>query len=959
MFFPRSFKASFLKKYIKLQKGEEYGFSGLKHFLVEMDYDNEFQVDSYGEFAVRGGMIDIYSPLAEFPARVEFWGDEVDGIRLFCPSTQKSIKEVESYEIIGRTTIFEDNNDTSFIDYFPEKPVFVIINPGQCEEHIETFGEAVNLDFFNNCLNDNNTCKVLDSVESAALEVGIDSNILPLPIDSAGLLDEEVDYSNRLLCTQLRVQQIRQWLENEYFVILVGNGTGACEHLENWCIENKIPKNEINLVSGKLTNGIIIPEEKIVLLTEKELFFLENKRNLPLVLKKREEVAEISVETANFADLNIGDYAVHLTHGIGIYNGITEITVSGNVREVMEIEYDDEVKLYVPIWQAAQVSRYIGSRKSLPKLNKIGSSKWDKMKISALRSTQSMAADMLKIQAMRSADNGFQFLDDDHEQDLFEEAFPYYETPDQLKASIELKKDMASSKPMDRLICGDVGYGKTEVAMRGAFKAVMNGKQVAVLVPTTILAQQHFYSFRERFAEYPVIIETLSRFKTKGEQKKIINDLKEGKIDIIIGTHRLAQDDIEFAALGFIIIDEEQRFGVMHKEKLKKLKATVDVLSMTATPIPRTLYLAMSGIRDLSTIMTAPNQRLPVQTSVCQFDDKIITQAIKQEIQRGGQVFFVHNRVKTIEARCSQLQELVPEASFGVGHGQMHEHELEDVMTSFIEGKTDVLVCTTIIESGVDIPNANTIIIERADRFGLAELYQLRGRVGRWSRQAYAYLLLPLHNIMTGNARARLAAIRKYTQLGAGFRLALKDLEIRGAGNILGASQSGHINAIGFELYCQLLKSSIAQLKGQEKVLFLPTVDLSFDFLDFGLHAGKGRLLAGIPLDYIPSEILRVDFYRRFSGAVSLKDIEEITIELKDRFGAVPESTDNFITVMKIRLKVAKAGYNLLTVSDGYVFLEKSGKRNYLVNGKIPKLKNTKPEKMLNELGILVNDLRI
>jgi transcription-repair coupling factor (superfamily II helicase) len=950
--------ALFSKNYIRLEKGREFNFTELKKKLVAMDYDNEFQVNTYGEFAVRGGMIDIYSPLSELPARIEFWDNEIDEIRLFNPATQKSVSKVNSYTIIGRTTIEEHSKDSSFLNYFQEKPKLLIVNPEQCNIHLETFGSEFNKTIFLKESKKTNVFHLLDPVESANSKKGVNTKIFSLPIDSAGSLNEEIDYTNKLLCTQLRVQQIQQWIQTKYLIALVGSSIGAREHLKKWCLENDIPINKIVIEDGKLHNGIIIPEEKIVILTEKELFFIENKRHLPSTVKRRQKIIDDNFETANFAELDVGNYAVHITHGIGIFNGITEITVSGgNIREVMEIEYDDEVKLYVPTWQAGLVSRYIGSKKSVPRLNKIGGTRWGKMKIAAVRAAQNMALDMLNIQAMRHTDCGYRFPSDDHEQAMFEGAFPYHETIDQIKAAEELKADMNSSKPMDRLICGDVGYGKTEVAMRGAFKAVMDGKQVAILVPTTILAQQHYYSFLERFAEYPIIIEMLSRFRSKSEQKEILEKLKEGTIDIIIGTHRLAQNDVQFASLGLIIIDEEQRFGVMHKERLKKLKATVDVLSMTATPIPRTLYLAMSGIRDLSTIMTAPNERLPIQTMVCQFDEKIIVNAIVREIQRGGQVFYVHNRVKTIEARCKQLQELIPDAICEIGHGQMHEHELEEVMGKFIEGKIDVLVCTTIIESGVDIPNTNTIIIERADRFGLAELYQLRGRVGRWSRQAYAYLLLPIHNVMTGNARARLAAIRKYTQLGAGFRLALKDLEIRGAGNILGASQSGHINAIGFELYCQLLKASIAKVKGQKKMVFLPVVDLTFDFLDFGIHPGGNRLIAGLPQDYIPTERLRVDFYRRFSAAVTNEEISSLQEELKDRFGVIPKETLTFIRVIKLRLKVALSGFTSLSVNSGHIFIEGGGGKTFLINGKIPKLKNSIPTKILRELEVIVSAL--
>jgi len=481
------------------------------------------------------------------------------------------------------------------------------------------------------------------------------------------------------------------------------------------------------------------------------------------------------------------------------------------------------------------VSRYIGSQATVT-LHKIGGRKWVTAKIEAVKAVRDFAADMLRFQAVRNSTEGTVFPEDDLEQRVFEDAFPYEDTVDQKRAVIEIKADMHKSRPMDRLLCGDVGYGKTEVAIRVAFKAVMAGYQVAILVPTTVLAQQHYYSFTERFAQYPIVIEMLSRFRSPVEQKQIIEKMRSGGIDIIIGTHRLIQEDVGFAKLGLVIIDEEQRFGVKHKERLKHFRTAVDVLTMSATPIPRTLYMAMTGARDLSTIMTAPGLRLPIQTIVSHYDEKFVVESIRKEIRRGGQVFYIHNRIKTIQETADNLKRLLPEVKFAVGHGQMEEEELETAMTRFLSGKIDVLVCTTIIESGLDIPNANTIIIERADRFGLAELYQLRGRVGRWNRQAYAYLLLPQEQVISSDARKRISAIRRYTHLGAGFRLALRDLEIRGAGNLLGAEQSGHINTIGFDLYCQLLRSEVSRMSGGEDE-FLPTVDVAIEFVDFAHEA--------------------------------------------------------------------------------------------------------------------------
>jgi transcription-repair coupling factor (superfamily II helicase) len=503
---------------------------------------------------------------------------------------------------------------------------------------------------------------------------------------------------------------------------------------------------------------------------------------------------------------------------------------------------------------------------------------------------------------------------------------------------------MQEARPMDRLLCGDVGYGKTEVAIRMAFKAVSAGYQVAVLVPTTVLAQQHFYSFSERFAEYPYTIDMLSRFRTPSEQADLIGKLKTGGIDIVIGTHRLFQEDIVFQKLGLVVIDEEQRFGVKHKERIKLYRSTVDVLTMSATPIPRTLYMAMAGARDLSTIMTAPGFRIPVKTIVAQYDDSFVVEAIRKEVKRGGQVFYIHNRVKTIEDVADKMMELMPDVRFGVAHGQMPEGDLELAMAEFLSGQVDVLICTTIIESGMDIPNANTIIIERADRFGLAELYQLRGRVGRWNRQAYAYLLLPKHNIITSDARKRISAIRRYTHLGAGFRLALRDLEIRGAGNLLGAEQSGHINNVGFDLYCQLLRMEVARMKG-ETVEFIPEVDLNIDFVHFAHEAPDDSLAAGFPPEYIPSERLRIEAYRRLSAVTSEEQLEAISDEFEDRYGALPAQAENMLDVTRVRVLAGRAGYTSVLVKEGKVYF-KTRRDFYRRNGVLPTINNNNPPKL-------------
>jgi len=642
---------------------------------------------------------------------------------------------------------------------------------------------------------------------------------------------------------------------------------------------------------------------------------------------------------------------VHLKNGIGKCTGIREMTLRGVKREVMVLEYRDNAQVYVPLYQAGMVSRYIGSQAKVS-LDKLGGRRWLNAKVGTARSIRDFAADLLHFQAMRDASKGIEFGDDNLEQRIFEDAFPFEPTADQARAITEIKADMNRSRPMDRLLCGDVGYGKTEVAIRMAFKALSAGYQVMFLAPTTILVQQHYFSLMERLAEYPYTIEMLSRFRSKAEQKQILEKVKTGGIDIVVGTHRLFQDDVHFDKLGLVIVDEEQRFGVKHKEKIKRFRSSVDVLTMSATPIPRTLYMAMVGARDLSTIMTAPGARLPIKTSVSPYSESFICECIRNEVQRGGQAFFIHNRVKSIESVMDKFAKLMPDVRFAIGHGQMHENELEEVMTQFLAGKIDVLICTTIVESGLDIANANTIIIERADRFGLAELYQLRGRIGRWNRQAYAYLLLPKHNIVSSDARKRLSAIRRYTHLGAGFRLALRDLEIRGAGNLLGAEQSGHINAVGFDLYCNLLTMEIAKLKGDE-VEFLPEVDINIDFIHFAHEAPEDSLAAGFPPEFIASERLRVNAYRRLATITSESKIEEFREELEDRYGNLPEQAKNMLEVTLVKIFAAKQGYTAVHVENQKVSF-KTSRKVYRRNGVLPIInyRNTPSVRLKNLLDI-------
>ena len=723
----------------------------------------------------------------------------------------------------------------------------------------------------------------------------------------------------------------------------------------------------IDLALGTLARGFCFPAANIVILSAAELFgrFAPHAR-------RRLYHAERHRAQIDFSELNEGDLVVHLEHGVGRFLGLTRIPASTTVgeagvspamlgagtanttvreQEVLALEFADEAKLYVPLEQAYLVSRYVGVGKRSPRLSSLADAKWARAKRTAAASIFDYAGKMLSVQAERETVPGYAFGSDTKWQVEFEHSFPFRETPDQMKAIIDAKIDMERPRPMDRLICGDVGFGKTEVAIRAAFKSVMEGKQVAVLAPTTVLAQQHFEVFRQRMLDYPVRIEMLSRFRSQGEQRKIIDLVRQGGIDIVIGTHRLISGDVIFKDLGLVIIDEEQRFGVLHKEKFKELFKLVDVLTLSATPIPRTLYLSLVGVKDMSTIETPPLNRLPVETIVCGYDERIIRDAINRELERQGQIYFLHNRVQSIERVQEKILDLVPGARAEIAHGQMHSDELEEIMARFVAGKIDVLVCTTIIESGLDIPNANTIIIDRADRFGLADLYQLRGRVGRAEHKAYAYLLLPREMMTVGAARKRINAIKQYSQLGAGFRIAMRDLEIRGAGSILGTAQSGHIIAIGFDLYCQLLKQAVATLKGRK---FRPRldVDLRIDFIstneaEFAQLGPEERIPAFVPASYINDTALRIRAYREVAEISTRDQFDRVRKEWRDRFGKFPPAVDNLFLLAEIKLVAAKAGITRVEAKERKLMLTKRGEF-VLVGGKFPRLVATPPH--LNEV---------
>ncbi|MDR0932059.1 MAG: transcription-repair coupling factor [Victivallales bacterium] len=947
---------------LTLRAGIQLSPAELCEKLLHLDYDDEYESTVSGEFARRGGIVDVYSPAHDFPCRVEFFGDEIDSLRAYAPDTQRSTQELTEYRLIGRAGITAGGNGKAdFFDYIDAIDYrLVVVHPESSRERLKNYSGEVAVERLNQierrCAARGDAYAFYDTVESASHPDAIPAEIAPPLVapdaETKGDFAPESRQTAYALSRRLLEQHLQRVLLAGFEVVLIAPHPENIPALRDYCRRLKLENPKLGFDSARLGHGFALPNEKLVVITEREFVACIRKSDQseldleeePPKTSKEVDVSPISIPEFSLADLDYGDYAVHLDHGIGIFRGFKTLETRGVTREVLVLEYRDGQQLYVPLLQAHKVNRYLGSPGKVH-LHALGGSKWSKDKDSARHAVRSYASDMLRLQAMRQSAPGIVFPKDNGECRAFVKAFPFSDTPDQRRSTAEIYSDMESSRPMDRLLCGDVGYGKTEIAMRAVFKAVNAGYQAAILAPTTVLAQQHYNSFQERFAQYPFTIEMLSRFRTAAEQSDILRRLKSGGIDIIIGTHRLCTPELRFANLGIVVIDEEQRFGVKHKDRLRRFRAEVDVLTMSATPIPRTLYLAMAGARDLSTLMTAPKQRLPVKTVIAPEEEGLIVQAIKAELARGGQVYFLHNRVRSIAEKANWLQALIPEARIAVAHGRMHEHELEEVMTRFLQGEVDCLVCSTIIESGLDVPNANTILIERADRFGLAELYQLRGRVGRWKHQAYSYMLLPKNQLVSSDARKRLAAIRRCSNLGAGFQLALRDLEIRGSGNLLGSEQSGHLDTIGFDLYCQLLKHEIALLRGERHEL-LPEVEIGIDFVSFSLTASAGSLAAAIPPDYIGGDRLRLEAYRKLSALENEAQLAAYQEELRDRFGPLPESVENLLAVTRLRILAAQAKYEILTVIDGKVTLKNPGGTIYRVAGKQPQISYLNPPKL-------------
>ncbi|HVU27606.1 MAG TPA: transcription-repair coupling factor [Verrucomicrobiae bacterium] len=972
----------------KLSCGDKIAPLDLIEFLEEQGYEPEAQVSQKGELALRGGIVDVFPPTSPWPVRLEFFGDELESLREFDPLTQISRGEISEVTIppAGEIGILKKRSQnpnselstinyqlSTLLDHLPRETIFILCEPESLAVHAGSYAEQIPKDdpFFISWpdflmeLNQRGLTSV-EIYESAEIdETNSRFEIRDLKFSS---LDAFRPLAERAPEPQIAeaqrrefFQQLHRWLRQNYSVHIFCNNDGEKQRFEEiWKELGFSAEEKLRIQIGSLARGFICDEAKLVVVTDAEIFG-RYKIQRPRKLKSPHAQAARSALDIDFTDLEFGDLVVHLQHGIGKFLGLknlpmTSSRLAGTLAppdevgtECLVIEFApsgdaiEPPKLYVPVSEAHLVSKYVGAGRANPPLNQLGGTRWQKAKEQAEKSVRDVAAELLRIQAVRETQAGHPCKPDTQWQREFEGAFIYEETPDQLTAIAETKSDMEKPKPMDRLICGDVGFGKTEVAIRAAFKCVMDGKQVAVLVPTTVLAQQHFNNFRERMADYPVRVELLSRFRTKREQKKVVEDLANGAVDIVIGTHRIVQDDIAFKDLGLVVIDEEQRFGVLHKEKFKRLRTLVDVLTLSATPIPRTLYLALTGARDMSTIQTPPHDRLPVETIATQYDERLIRDAILRELNRGGQIFFLHNRVTTIDAMRAKLQTLVPDARIVVGHGQMDADDLEEVMTKFVNGEADILLSTTIIESGLDIPNANTIIIDRADRFGLSELYQLRGRVGRYKHQAYAYLLLPRHARLLTDVRKRISAMKQYSTLGSGFKIAMRDLEIRGAGDLLGAEQSGHITAVGFELYCQLLKQSVSSLKG-EKIKPRVEVRVALDFLSDATN---------LPENYVTESHHRIEIYRKLAQANEKSALENLSKELRDRFGPIPPNVELLLQIAELKILASEKNVTSIEVEEDKLKMIRSGDFITL-GGKFPRLTKKEPKARLKEIKRLL-----
>jgi len=924
---------------LRLRVEREVSPDEVTGWLVENGFERVEMVDLPGQFARRGGIVDIYSPLSVGKVllderqecrsqqdgqavRIEFFGDTIESIREINLDTQRSSQEVKSINIVSAVCGTAEDERQLFVNILPEDCIIIFEEPADVEEVAKVFLERVeDTSRLYSWADIYAATKKFTQLHICRFGTSPANDFLKVDIRSVQQFQQKAGslWAGHKAALERLVQDAKQRKK----VYLYCEAEAEIKRVSEIIKEtNKTVPVNFKLVRGFIHQGFVINSLNTIVISHHELFG-------QFALRRRQRPVRASLPVDTLSDLQAGDYVVHASYGIGKFLGIKTIKEKGAQSEYLTIEYADGVRIQVSARNIALVQKYIGTSPKRPKLSKVGSKRWQKQKEKVAQSVRDLALELLEIQAKRQAVGGIAFGEDSNWQVEFEESFAYQETPDQSTAAEQIKADMKEAVAMDRLLCGDVGYGKTELAMRAAFKAVENGKQVAILAPTTVLSVQHGRTFTERFADFPISIEVLNRFRTAKEAADIITRAKKGRVDILIGTHRLLSGDVGFKDLGLLIIDEEQRFGVEHKERLKKLRVNVDVLTMTATPIPRTLHMSLLGLRDISSLATPPLDRRSIVTTVTAYNSELIRKGISRELNRQGQVFFLHNRVKTIEKKAWEIRKLVSDAKVTVVHGQMAKSELEKAMIDFVTGETDVLVCTTIIESGLDIPNANTIFIDNADRFGLAELHQLRGRVGRYKHRAYAYMLLPASRPITPVAARRLKAIEEYSHLGAGFRIALRDLEIRGAGNILGAEQSGHIQTVGYQMYCELLADAVKKLKA-EPAEPIPTASLDLGFATY------------IPRNYIPLDRHRMDVYRKIAVARTGEDLKQTEGELTDIYGPVPDEVKLLLELAELRIAASKQDIKaIVTSGQDLVFSfakDAKGKAEFLlknVSGKV------------------------
>lgn len=1008
---------------LQLEVGMTLLLEELTNKLVSLGYERTDMVEGRGNFCVRGGIVDVFPLTTENPIRIEFWGDEIDSIRVFDVESQRTIEPIKEINILPAEEFLVNSEEletvgNKILEKYPNavSDIEIIKNGNylsKIDKYFEFFFEDTSslLDYISKdalVFVDEPTrivskCQAISTDNKEFIESFLDKNkIIPsytksmysyldiqYMLEKKNIINlERVDVNTHAKrngysfnCREVNffrgsmdifVQEVQEAHDNGKIVLILGGTISKARGIATMLLEHNVPSiflekledaflttKQIVVIPGSLSEGIEYVDINLVIAAGEISTIKESKRSYkPSIFKEGKKVV--------FADLNVGDYIVHATHGIGQYIGIHTLTVDGIKRDYIKLKYKDEDTLYIPTSQLDSIRKYMGAGENAPKLNRLGSKEFANTKAKVKAGLKDIAKGLIELYAKRRQAVGYSFSKDTVWQKDFEDAFPYQETDDQLRCIEEVKKDMESPRPMDRLLCGDVGYGKTEVAIRAAFKAVMDGKQVAYLVPTTILAQQQYEAFRDRMKNYPVKVNVLNRFKSTKEKNEILKQLKNGELDIIIGTHRIIQKDIGFKDLGLLIIDEEHRFGVAHKEKIKKLKENVDVLTMTATPIPRTMHMSIVGIRDMSVIYEPPHNRKPVQTYVLEYDEEVIKEAIIKELEREGQVFYLFNRVEGIERKASEISNMVPEARVAVAHGKMTGTELENIMADFIEKKIDVLICTTILETGIDIPNANTIIIEDADRLGLAQLYQIRGRVGRSDKTAYAYITYRKNKLLAEASEKRLKAIKEFTEFGSGFKIALRDLEIRGAGNILGPEQHGHMEAVGYEMYCKLLDEAVREIKGET---VLPEVDTQIDL----------KITAYIPTSYIENINQKIEVYQDIANMDKEEQISEIIDELIDRYGDIPKEVMNLLDVARVKilarslkiLNVTQKGDNVIfefddpeTIKEGKVqiLIDIYKSRIFFSSGVKPyitlKLQSKKDSDIVEEVVKILNILK-